>query len=46
VSAVTHEGDIDISYTYEFKDEKNLKFPTKVFGKLNGQVLFMAEISY
>ncbi|TDS53981.1 hypothetical protein [Myroides indicus] len=46
ISAVTHEGDIDIAYTYEFKDEKKPKFPTKAIGKLNNQILFTAEISY
>jgi len=37
---------VNIVYTYEFKDEKNPKFPTKIVGKLNDAEIFSAAISY
>lgn len=46
VLAIMNEENINITYSYEFKDEKNPQFPTKVIGKLNNVILFTAEISY
>ena len=37
---------MSITYTYEFKDEKNPNFPTKIIGKLGDETLFSAVISY
>jgi len=46
VTATDGSMNIDISYTYEFNDTENPKFPTQITGKENNNVLFTAKISY
>lgn len=46
VTVVSGEGNMDFTYTYEFKDTENPKFPTKITGKQNNEVLFSATITY
>lgn len=46
VTVTSEGGNMDFTYTYEFNDTDNPKFPTKISGKLNNVALFSATITY
>ncbi|TCK84835.1 hypothetical protein [Albibacterium bauzanense] len=46
VTITSEGGNMDFTYTYEFNDTDNPKFPTKISGKQNNVTLFSATITY